>query len=231
MRALLLVAGIALLVHAPPAVGAGRLDVLAAQLRERPLAIDSELAWFFTPAEQRRLVRTLRRSPVDFRVAVLPQVEEDESGGDGQRIVASLYQRLRRRPGIYLVVDEHGYLDVGIYSVPRDVFVPFEDKLPPTGHPGRPGGEVAERLERIAADVAAAPPGQTTDRPYPRPLEPYENWRLRRHGESTGDTALGAAVVGGILGVFAGGVARLRARRTAASAPRPARRRRRRRRR
>jgi len=48
LRALLIAAGIALLAggHAAPAAGAGRLDVLAHQLREQPLAIDSELSWF-----------------------------------------------------------------------------------------------------------------------------------------------------------------------------------------
>jgi len=229
MRALLVVAGLVLLVPAPPAAGAGRLDVLAQELRERPLAIDSELAWFFTAAEERRLVRTLRRSPVDFHVALLPQMGDDESGGDGQRIVASLHGRLRR-PGVYLVIDQHGFLDVGLYAVPREAFVPFELKVPPRGPRAR-SREVMERVQRIVADVAAAPPGETTDKPYPRPLEPYENWRLHRHGESTGDVALDAAVAGGILGLFAGGVARLRARREAAHAARPPRRRSRRRKR
>ena len=75
MRALLLAAGLALLVHAPPAAAAGRLDVLAQQLRERPLAVDSELSWFFDRAEEARLVRVLRRSPVDFHVALVPHFE------------------------------------------------------------------------------------------------------------------------------------------------------------
>ena len=126
MRALLLAGAVALaLVLAPPAAGAGRLDVLAQQLRERPLAVDPELAWFFDAADERRLVRTLRRSPVDVHVALVPQFEDDKSGGDGDRIIASLHRRLRR-PGVYVVIDQHGYFDVGSYAVPRRVSFPFD---------------------------------------------------------------------------------------------------------
>jgi len=229
MRALPAAAAIALLLVAAPsatatatatATGAGRLDVLGEQLRERPLAIDSELAWFFDAAQERRLVRTLRRSPVDFHVALVPQVEDDESGGDGHRIGAFLQRRLGR-PGIYIVVDEHGSFDVGSYAVPREVSIPFELKSTPSVR-ARVPDSVLERLQRIAADVAAAPRGETTDRFSPRPLKPYENRRLRRYGESTGEVARDAAIAGGILGLFAGGLARLRTRRAAAlQAPRP----------
>ena len=225
MRALLLAAGMALLVLAPPAAGAGRLDVLAGQLRERPLAIDSELAWFFDAAEERRIVRVLRRSPVDFHVALLPQLEDDESGGDGARIVVALHRRLGR-PGVYVVIDEEGVFDVGSWAVPREVSVPFDLRVPPTSEAAKPGA-VVERLQRLVADVAAAPRGQTTDdpEPYLRPLEPYENWRLRRYGESTADVALDAGIAGGILGLFAGVVMRVRVRRAAARTARTRRRR------
>lgn len=225
MRALLLAAGVALLVCAPPAAASGRLDALARQLRERPLAIDSELSWFFGAAAERRLVRTLRGSPIDLHVALLPQLEDDESGGDGDRIVVSLHRRLRR-PGVYVVIDQDGYFDVGSYAVPREVFVPFDLRVPPTSEGRAPAG-VVQRLQRLVADLAAAPRGQTTDDPEPhlRPLEPYENWRLRRHGDSTGEVALDAAIAGGILGLFAGGLASLRARRVTRREPRAPRRR------
>lgn len=224
MRALL-VAALALLVCAAPAAGAGRLDVLAGELRERPLAIDSELAWFFDAAEQRRLVRTLRRSPVDVRVALLPRFEEDESGGDSDRALVSLHRRLRR-PGVYVVVDQHGYFTVGSYAVPREISVPFDLRVPSAGEGATPGGVLA-RLQRLVSDVAAAPPGETTDAPFLPPLEPYANWRLRRYGDTTGEVALDAAIAGGVLGLFAGGLARLRARRVAARTDGAAQRRRR----
>jgi len=221
LRALLIAAGIALLAggHAAPAAGAGRLDVLAQELREQPLAIDSELSWFFDAAQRRRLVRTLRGSPVDVHVALLPLVQDDESGGDGDRVVVALHRRLRR-PGVYLVIDEQGYFDVGSYAVPREqVSVPFDLRVPRDSGRLRPDGVVA-RVQRLVADVAQAPPGETTDdpEPYLRPLEPYENRRLRRYGESTGDVARDAAVAGGVLGLFAGGMASLWARRGAARA-------------
>lgn len=223
MRARLIVAaGLAVLVFAPPAAGAGRLDVLATQLRERPLAIDSELSWCFDAAEERRLVRTLRRSPVDVHVALVPQFQDDESGGAGYRIIASLQRRLGR-PGVYVVIDQHGYFDVGSYAVPRQVSLPFDLKVPSTGD-GLNAAAVVRRMRRLVADLAAAPRAEATDEPDLPPLEPYENWRLRRYGETTGEVALDAAIAGGILGLFAGGVARLLARREAARAGRATRR-------
>lgn len=54
-------------------------------------------------------MRTLRASPVDFHVALVPTFEADESGGDAHRVVVALHRRLRR-PGVYLVIDQYGYL-------------------------------------------------------------------------------------------------------------------------
>jgi hypothetical protein len=227
VKRLLVAAAIALLAGAAaaPAAAAGRLDVLAQQLRERPLAIDSELSWYLSSAQRHRLERMLRRSPVDIRVALVPQVEEDESGGDGSRIAVGLHRRLGR-PGVYVVVDDNGYFDVGSWAVPREVDIPFDLTLPSRD----PRATVVDRLQRLVADVAAAPRGETTDdpEPYLPPLEPYENWRLHRYGQSTGEVAMDAAVAGGVLGLFAGGLARLRARRAAARTTRRRRRRRRR---
>ena len=231
MRALLIAVGLALLVQAPPAAAADRLDDLAEQLRERPLAIDTDLLWYFSSAEEARLVRTLRRSPVDFHVALVAQFEDDESGGDGDRIVTSLHQRLRR-PGVYLVIDEHGYFSAGAWAIPREIHVSNRLELPRSSEDRTPAG-VVRRVRDLVAEVAAAPRGRngrTTDEPYLRPREPYENWRTRRYGESTAEVARDAAIAGGSLGLFAGGWARLRARQVAGRAPGTARRPRRRRR-
>ncbi len=220
MRALVIAVGLALLVHASPAGAADRLDDLAQQLRERPLAIDADLLWFFSSAEEVRLVRALRRSPVDFHVALVPEFEDDESGGDGNRIVASLHQRLGR-PGVYLVIDQHGYFSAGTWAIPREIRVSNSLAFPSSSEARTAAGAV-KRVRDLVAEVAAAPRGRTTDEPYLSPLEPYENWRTRRYGESTADVALDAAIAGGILGLFAGGLARLRARHVAARPPRTA---------
>jgi hypothetical protein len=233
----LLAAAIALLAVATVApaasasAAAGRLDRLVQELRVQPLAIDSELSWYLSSAQRRRLERTLRASPVAIRVALVPQVEDDESGGDGSRIAVWLHRRLGR-PGIYVVVDEHGYFDVGSWAVPREVDIPFGLSVPSSGERDTRGA-VVRRLQRLVSDAASAPRGETTDdpEPYLRPLEPWENWRLHRYGDSTGDMAFDAAVAGGILGLFAGGLARLRTRRETPRMAAPTRRRRRRRRR
>ena len=204
MRALLLALS-ALLAVAPPVAAADRLDALARELREGPLAIDSELSWFLDRAEERRLVRVLRASAVDVHVALVPQFEEDESGGDGDRIAAALHRRLQR-PGLYLIVDQHGYFDVRAYDVPRRVSIDYDLQIPPAGRDATPA-DVIRRVDGVVDEVAAAPPGRTSDELPLSELRPYD----RRYGDdraATGDAALGAAIVGGMLGLFAGGVAR-----------------------
>ncbi len=194
---LLLVAGLlALIGPASPAAAADRLDVLAAQLRERPLAIDTELSWFFGDAQKARLVRTLRASPVDFHVALVPTFEADESGGDAHRVVVALHRRLRR-PGVYLVIDQYGYLSSRAYGVPRRVTLAYGLDGPPTDRRLR-AAEVIGRVERLVAGVVAAPAGRTTEEDLLRPLRPYGQRFRSGDEETTADVALGAAVVGGL---------------------------------
>lgn len=175
MRALLL-AAVVLLAAVPAAGAASRLDALADQLGERPLAVDPELSWFLSRAEEARLVRALEQSPVAFHVALLPQFEDDESGGDGARIAVALHQRLRR-PGLYLVIDQHGYLQARAYAVPRRITATYDLERPPV-RLELGAGEVIGRVERLVTKVAEAPPGTTTDElPLPRLRgyqEPYE---------------------------------------------------------
>lgn len=83
------------------------------------------------------------------------------------------------------------------------------------------------RVERLVAGVVAAPAGRTTEQDLLRPLRPYGQRFRSEDEETTADVALGAAVVGGLLGLGAGAVARLRARRLDAAAARNAGRRRR----
>lgn len=212
MRALLLalLAVVVLLAAAPAARAADRLDALAGQLREGPLAVDPELSWFFDGAQEARLARALEQSPVAFHVALLPHFEDDESGGDGLRIAVALHQRLRRA-GLYLVIDQNGYLHARAYAVPRRITATYDLERPPVG-PELDADEVIGRVERLVAKVAEAPPGTTTDDlPLPRLRgyrEPYET-----NDTTTAKAALGSAAVFGILGVLAGGMVRLEARR------------------
>jgi hypothetical protein len=226
LAAVLLLAG-GLLAPAP-AVAADRLDVLARELRDGPVAVDTEMSWFFTRADAARLARTLRTSPLDVHVAVLALLEGDESGGDGERVAVGLHRRLQR-PGLYLVVDEAGYIDARAYSVPREVFLGYGITPPPccTQHPDV--DEIGTRVVRVVEDIADNRPGDTTDDATLRPLKPYGYLPPYDADASTRDASLASAIMGAMLGLIAGGVARRRERRHAALAAAKHRRRRRRR--
>ena len=224
--AVVLAAG--LLAPAPAAGAADRLDALAVQLRDGPVAVDPEMSWFFTRADDARLERTLRRSPLDVYVAVLALLDADESGGDGERVAVGLHRRLQR-PGLYLVVDEAGYIDARAYSVPRQVSLGYGIKPPPCCTEDPDVGEISGRVMQIVGDIADNPPGDTTDAATLRALKPYGSRPRYDPDESTREASLASAIMGGMLGLIAGGFARRNARRQAAAEAAGNRRRRRRR--
>lgn len=212
MRLLLVpLAVVALLALAPAARAADRLDALVMQLRERPLAIDPELSWFLDRAEEARLRRVLKDSPVPFHVALVPQLEDDESGGQGDRIAVTLHRRLGR-PGIYLVIDQRGYFEARAYAVPRRVEVTYLDG-PPVGDK-LTADAIVDRVDLLVRQVATAPAGQTTDDLPLRRLRGYKEPYAPASGPAgTAEVAAWTAVVFGVLGGIGGSVARLSARR------------------
>lgn len=195
---------LALLAVVPAAGAAERLDALARELRERPLAVDTELSWVLDRADEDRLVRLLAGSEVDFHVALLPQLEADESGGDGGRIAAALQRRLKR-PGIYLVIDQHGAFRTLAHEVPRRLgFL----------HLARPRADldlsrdVVGRVAQLVAEVAAAPAGETSDpRPSGRPRR-YEWPHADSQETPRQDATWWSAILGGGVGMLAGRRAR-----------------------
>jgi hypothetical protein len=218
----------ALLAAPGPAVAADRLDVLADELRDGPVAVDSELSWFFTRADAARLERALRRRPLDVYVAVLALLDADESGGDGERAAVGLHRRLKR-PGLYLTVDEDGYIDARAYSVPREVFVGYGIEHPPCCKDAPDVDEISGRVVQIVDEIADNQPADTTDDAELRRLEPYGFRRPYDPDESTREASLASAIICGMLGLIAGGFARRNARRHAAREAAEGRRRRRRR--
>ena len=115
------------------------------------------------------------------------------------------------------MIDQNGYFSGGAYAIPREIRLFYGLEGPPTSHELRPG-EVIDRVQRLVADVAAAPRRLTTDTPSVDELEPYENWRLRESGGTAAATR-DAAIAGGMLGLLAGGAARLLAARKARTTP------------
>lgn len=163
MRRAVVIAGLALALLAPAgaaAAGPDRLDTLAAQLRTSPLALDEDVAWLVPPKQREALVGDLRASEVPYHVAVLPELDQDESGGDSARILRGLYKRLHR-PGIYLEVNERGAFDEASAGVPRDLRFPLSLALGDGKADEGPDASttVVKRLRRFVALSDRAPAG------------------------------------------------------------------------
>jgi hypothetical protein len=187
-----------------------RLDRLAGVLRRESLAVDPEVEWMFDTAEHRSLERALRGAQIPVLVAVLPMLDEDESGGDTERMLRTLQQRVGRM-ALYVVVDQRGRMDLASVGVPLDLSIPFSllfpirDERPyeeQSRNPGpRPWESVPGRLRGVLAAVAKAGPGAPNGvvddvRPLDELGHDYAADRLR-----TDSIFLG--VVGVIFGVTA----------------------------
>jgi hypothetical protein len=73
--------------------------------------------------------------------------------------------------------------------------------------------EISGRVMQVVDDIADNDPADTTDDATLRPLKPY-GYRLASDPDaSTREASLASAIMGGMLGLIAGGVARRRARR------------------
>ncbi|MGX6449052.1 hypothetical protein ACVU7I_13445, partial [Patulibacter sp. S7RM1-6] len=193
---------------------ADRLDAVAAGLRARPLYVDPELGWALTADERRGLLRTLRAADVPVLLAVLPHEDEDESGGDGERMIQGLQHRLRR-DAVYLVADQEGRLELASMGIPRSLDVPYsllwtDRRYDDAGHRVRTTafGGLAERLTAIVQRVDAAPPG-TPNGPVSSldPLRPLDASPPDGPGLDVGGDVIAPLVVGALLGLVAFGVA------------------------
>ncbi|MEV4422886.1 hypothetical protein AB0L40_23335 [Patulibacter sp. NPDC049589] len=194
------------------APSSARLDRVAAELRRTPLVVDPEVGYVLDASQRRSLIRTLRDARVAVFVAVLPKVDEDESGGDTQRVLQTLQRRVGRT-GVYVTVDEEGGMDLASVGVPLDLSIPYELLFPPrderpaeqqASDPAPPGWTtVPDRLRTIVATVrkaGAGPPNGVIDDVDPlRPLS--GTFRAARNRED----AVAAGVTGTLLGLLVAG--------------------------
>lgn len=166
----LLLAGLLLTLPTPAAAAPERLDRLAAELRTSPLAVDDDLRWLISAAQRRALVADLRASEVPYHVALAPELDEDESGGDSARMLQGLYDRLRE-PGVYVVVDGRGAFDEASADVPRKLAFPFSLALGDSDE-RNPTATVTQRLRAFVrlSDRAPAGPAKRFDTTDPLPL-------------------------------------------------------------
>jgi hypothetical protein len=195
-----------------PATESLRLRRAAEALRKDPLYVDPELDWTLDAAEQRRLRRGLREARVPVLVTVLPRVDEDESGGDPERVLQAL-QRLVRRDAVYVVADQRGWFDLASMGIPLDLSIPYSLTMPrrtwgtsgdEDREPDAPGHTtLAARLQEMLGYVAAAKPGA--------PNGPIDDVRPLDELSSAGgydvtEDVVAASIMGVVLGLIAAGV-------------------------
>ncbi len=100
-----------------------RLDRVAAGLRHDPVYTDPESPQLLDPARQAELRRRIAAfAPGPVRIAVVPQLSDDESAGDSSAFVTALHARLGPGGrGVYVVADPlSGDIDVYDYGLPLD---------------------------------------------------------------------------------------------------------------
>jgi hypothetical protein len=96
---------------APAAPAADRLDRAAAALKRKPFYVHPDMLWLMPEGARGRVARGLRDASEPLYVAVLPLLDEDESGGIDQRALDGLRRRVGR-PGRYLLMDDQGAIGV-----------------------------------------------------------------------------------------------------------------------
>ncbi|MDX8152116.1 hypothetical protein SK069_10965 [Patulibacter brassicae] len=203
---------------------ADRLDRLATALRSSPVAVDPELDWLVDGSMRRRLLDAVSGSSVPILVVVLPLETEDESGGDAERVLRGLQQRLRE-DAMYVVIDDRGTFESSPLGIARTIDVPFELRYPPIERRAEderrpdPFATVPGRLSRLARIVDRSPRSSTPTRGVTAvrrlstlPSE-YAFGDEDDGGLPTAVSAVLLALLGGLAGL---GIVRVRARRAAA---------------
>jgi hypothetical protein len=177
-----------------PARAADRLDRAATALRTTDVFVHPDLSWLVDDQDRAAIAGLVATSPVPMKVAVLPGITEDESGGDSRRILAGLWARLRR-PGVYVTVDQNGYFDLVSPGVRRRIRVSLLLVVPSVDT--KPAGTIVERLRELVQIVRAAPPGAPSSPPrVTRALDPV-------YTEERGTGWAEAIAAGVVIGLFA----------------------------
>jgi hypothetical protein len=167
----LLTAVLAVLVLAAPARAEDRLDRAAEGLKSSPLYVHPELSYRISERDRELIVQHLREAnvPYDVKIVALPSVESDESGGDSERMLWAIDDRLYETPRLLIAVDQRGTFALVKARLKRDLEVPFEIEY---------GREESKRLVvprlRAVFQLAAAAPSRDYVYQRDRPTEPLD---------------------------------------------------------
>ncbi|MDA0182838.1 hypothetical protein OJ997_21175 [Solirubrobacter phytolaccae] len=188
MRAALITL-LAMLLLAAPARAEDRLDRAATGLKAAPLYVHPELD-FLIPERDRTLILTALRDaylPFDVKVVVMPSVEADESGGEADRMLWALNDRLPKVKRLLIGVDQRGNFELLKVNLSRNVDVPFELEYGATGEDGPT--TIVPRLRgvfQIAATAEDDGYSYQRDRPT-EPLDPLPENRPDDYLDDIGD--------------------------------------------
>jgi hypothetical protein len=141
------------LTPAAAAPAADRLDRAAAALKREPLYVHPDLLWLMPEGARGQVARALRESSEPLYIAVLPLLDEDESGGIDQRALDGLRRRVGR-PGRYLLMDDQGSIRVRTADG-KPIELPTELRFPDEHEPLQP---VPRLLEAIRLAPSAPQP-------------------------------------------------------------------------
>jgi len=180
---------------AATSASAGRLDDAGRALRAPGIWVHRDVTWLVGAREARRLARRIQDTGAPVRIAVLPQVEADESRGDPRAIALGIIRRARGA-GLYVLVDQDGRMALAGVKLARDI---DEYRLESAGN--GPEGGVAGRLGelvRVVDQAARAAPRDFEPAAEPKGVSPST-------GGGGGDEPLaGVAFGSAIFGAMAG---------------------------
>jgi hypothetical protein len=210
-----------------PAALSPRLRQAVEALRAGPLYVEPELGWTLEGETRRRLADDLAEARVPVLVAVLPSADEDESGGDTQRVMQTL-QRELRKDAVYVTVDQDGRMDLASMGIPLDLRIPYSLLRPSLAElasgyrsdvPPAPGyASVPNRLRRILGHIGVAeagPPNAMID--DVDAIDPL----FRNEAEGVVGDAVAATILGLLLGLTVAGAVLLARRLYIAATPDP----------
>jgi len=197
---------VAVLVLAAPARAADRLD--RAARGANPLYVHPELGYLLSDADRAQILAALRETalPFDVRIVVMPSLEADESGGQADRALWAIDDRLPKAPRLLIGVDQRGDFEFVPARLNRDIDVPFDVQY------ARDGQRIVPRLRAVLQVAAKARDGSAYYQPE-RPtdaLDPLPEDTRDRDDGASGPARwvelLGAGVGGLFVGVLGWGL-------------------------
>ena len=199
---------LAALALAAPAAAEDRLDRAAEGLNASPLYVHPELQFLIPERDQALIISHLRAAnvPFDVKVVAIPSLQSDESGGQMDRMLWAIDDRLFEGARLLIGVDQRGHFELLRLRLDRDIDVPFEIEYGPSGDDAPK--TIVPRLRAVFQIAAAARDrGYSYQRERPTdPLDPLpENQPAYDDDDESDDDDAPAWVV--LLGAGLGGLA------------------------